>query len=115
MVVRQRPRDAWRTRFDEVARPAAASRPARTRMAAVDALDVEADAIDDPHRAIDWLSTFPQVAPRRARRAAVRFQDAAPDARAVVYAGIQAEPARRPGGGPPRRRRDRTSGSWPGP
>ena len=48
--------------------------------------------IEDPHRAIDWLSTFPQVVLVAARRAAVRFQDAARDARAVVYAGIQADP-----------------------
>jgi hypothetical protein len=30
-------------------------------MVAVDTLEREADAIDDPHRAIDWLSTFPQL------------------------------------------------------
>ena len=60
--------------------------------AALAALAAEVAAIDDPHRAIDWLSTFPQVVLDRPRRAAVRFQDAAPDARAVVYAGIQAEP-----------------------
>ena len=29
--------------------------------AAVAALVAEAEAIDDAHRAIDWLSTFPQV------------------------------------------------------
>jgi hypothetical protein len=29
--------------------------------AAVDAAIAEIDAIADPHRAIDWLSTFPQV------------------------------------------------------
>jgi hypothetical protein len=28
---------------------------------AVAALSSEVAAIDDPHRAIDWLSTFPQV------------------------------------------------------
>jgi hypothetical protein len=28
---------------------------------AVAALVAEAEAIDDPHRAIDWVSTFPQV------------------------------------------------------
>ena len=48
--------------------------------------------ISDPHRAIDWLSTFPQVVLARPRRDAVRFQDAAQDGRAVVYAGIQADP-----------------------
>jgi hypothetical protein len=30
--------------------------------AAIDALVAEAARIDDPHRAIDWLSTLPQVA-----------------------------------------------------
>ena len=30
--------------------------------AAMEALVAEAAAIDDPHRAIDWLSTLPQVA-----------------------------------------------------
>jgi len=29
--------------------------------AAIDALVAEAARIDDPHRAIDWLSTLPQV------------------------------------------------------
>jgi hypothetical protein len=29
--------------------------------AAIGLLSAEAAAIDDPHRAIDWLSTFPQV------------------------------------------------------
>ena len=48
--------------------------------------------ITDPHRAIDWLSTFPQVVLVALGRAVVRFQDAARDARAVVYAGVQADP-----------------------
>ncbi len=30
--------------------------------AAIDRLIDEADRITDPHRAIDWMSTFPQVA-----------------------------------------------------
>ena len=30
--------------------------------AAIEALEAEAAAISDPHRAIDWLSTLPQVA-----------------------------------------------------
>jgi hypothetical protein len=29
--------------------------------AAIPALVAEVAALDDPHRAIDWLSTFPQV------------------------------------------------------
>ncbi len=53
--------DAWRARMLEVgdARGGEAARPAVA--AAVAALSTEAAAIDDPHRAIDWLSTFPQV------------------------------------------------------
>lgn len=46
----------------------------------------------DPHRAIDWLSDVPAGGARGAGGEAVRFQDAAKDARAVVYAGIQADP-----------------------
>lgn len=30
--------------------------------AAIEALEAEAAAISDPHRAIDWMSTLPQVA-----------------------------------------------------
>jgi hypothetical protein len=42
---------------------AQADRPADVpTRAALAALVDEADAITDPHRAIDWLSTFPQVA-----------------------------------------------------
>ena len=62
-----------------------------TRPAVARVVD-EAALIDDPHRAIDWLSTLPQVVLIALGRAAVRFQDASPDARAVVYAGIQADP-----------------------
>lgn len=53
--------DAWRERLADVA-DARAGEPAGPGVAeAVAALSVEAGAIDDPHRAIDWLSTFPQV------------------------------------------------------
>ena len=52
---------AWGERFDEVV-GARGHEPVSDGVAAgVDALVAEADAIDDPHRAIDWLSTFPQV------------------------------------------------------
>ena len=52
---------AWTERMDAVAaeRGHEAARDGVTE--AVDALAAEAAAIDDPHRAIDWLSTFPQV------------------------------------------------------
>ncbi len=52
---------AWRARFDEVDTARGADPAGPELMAAVDALGREADAIDDPHRAIDWLSTFPQL------------------------------------------------------
>jgi hypothetical protein len=52
---------AWRDRIDEVA-AARGAEAARDRLAAaVAALVDEARSVDDPHRAIDWLSTFPQV------------------------------------------------------
>ena len=97
--------------------------------AAVDEAIAEIGLITDPHRAIDWLSTFPHVVaialggdvdeeaepaaegadadetgPNRPSRTTtrpsalllavppMRFQDAARDARTVVYAGIQADP-----------------------
>ena len=53
--------DAWRDRMAEVA-DARGNEPAGAGVAeAVAALSAEVAAIDDPHRAIDWLSTFPQV------------------------------------------------------
>ena len=53
--------DAWRERLAEVA-DARGDEPAAPGVAeAVAMLSAEAAAIDDPHRAIDWLSTFPQV------------------------------------------------------
>ena len=53
--------DAWRARLADVA-DARGDGPAGSGVAdAVAALSAEARAIDDPHRAIDWLSTFPQV------------------------------------------------------
>ena len=64
---------------------------------AIERAIAEIGRITDPHRAIDWLSTFPQVVLIAAGRAAVRFQDAAKDARTVVYAGIQADPVVAPG------------------
>ena len=53
--------EAWRERLDEVAAdrgPVVAS-PAIS--GAVDRAVAEIGLIGDPHRAIDWLSTFPQV------------------------------------------------------
>ncbi len=52
---------AWRTRLGEVA-TARGDEPAGAPVAlAVDLVIEEIARIADPHRAIDWLSTFPQV------------------------------------------------------
>jgi hypothetical protein len=53
--------DAWRTRLDAVAQARGAERLSSAGGAAVLRVCVEAGLIEDPHRAIDWLSTFPQV------------------------------------------------------
>jgi hypothetical protein len=51
----------WKGRLIAVGN-ARRSEPARPDIeAAVDAVCAEAARIDDPHRAIDWLSTLPQV------------------------------------------------------
>jgi hypothetical protein len=52
---------AWRDRFDEVAAVDGRAFVGPGVLLAVATLDAEAASIDDPHRAIDWLSTFPQV------------------------------------------------------
>ena len=74
--------------------PAAPTGPAAVGVA-VDEAIAETRPIRDPYRAIDWLSTFPQVvliAMGRAGGQRVEVPDAARDGRAVVYAAIQAEP-----------------------
>ena len=53
---------AWRDRL-ELAAESVTSGPLDPAVdAAVERLIDEVDRITDPHRAIDWLSTFPQVA-----------------------------------------------------
>ena len=52
---------AWTERMDAVADARGALPAAAGIPEAVAALAAEAAAIDDAHRAIDWLSTFPQV------------------------------------------------------
>jgi hypothetical protein len=55
-------RQAWTDRLDEVASGPHGAQPASP--AVVEAIQLaidEAGRIADPHRAIDWLSTFPQV------------------------------------------------------
>jgi hypothetical protein len=52
---------AWRERFREV-EAARGDEPATAHaVAAVERAITETELIEDPHRAIDWLSTFPQV------------------------------------------------------
>jgi hypothetical protein len=53
--------DAWRDRLDVVAAGRSDEALLPERGAAVQRVCVEAELIEDPHRAIDWLSTFPQV------------------------------------------------------
>ena len=53
---------AWTARLDEVALARGAEPLASGIADAVAALTAELAEIDDPHRAIDWLSTAPQVA-----------------------------------------------------
>lgn len=52
---------AWRSRLEEVAGARAGEAVDHAADAAIDAAIDEVDRIEDPHRAIDWLSTFPQV------------------------------------------------------
>lgn len=53
--------DAWRTRFDLVVDHRGGAVATEEASEAVDRAIDEIGRIDDPHRAIDWLSTFPQV------------------------------------------------------
>jgi hypothetical protein len=52
---------AWRARLEAVANGRAGQPLDEASDAAIDAAIDEAARIEDPHRAIDWLSTFPQV------------------------------------------------------
>jgi hypothetical protein len=52
---------AWRERLLEVDRERGDAPATEAESRAVDAAIAEIGAIEDPHRAIDWLSTFPQV------------------------------------------------------
>lgn len=53
--------EAWRERFDDVGAARGSELVDDDVVAAIDAAIDETSRIDDPHRAIDWLSTFPQV------------------------------------------------------
>lgn len=54
--------DAWRTRLEAVEDARGEEELAAARGVAVARVVDEAGRIADPHRAIDWLSTLPQVA-----------------------------------------------------
>jgi hypothetical protein len=53
--------DVWRTRLDEVAAHHGETDAPDEVSLAIDLAIDEIRRIEDPHRAIDWLSTFPQV------------------------------------------------------
>ena len=53
--------EAWRSRLSDVADDRAGEPLSEPAATAVVRTCAEAEAIEDPHRAIDWLSTFPQV------------------------------------------------------
>jgi hypothetical protein len=52
----------WGARLAAVTQARGAEAAPAGSEAAIDALEAEATAITDPHRAIDWMSTLPQVA-----------------------------------------------------
>ena len=52
---------AWRSRLEDVVAARGDEALAEAWAAAVDRAIDEVELISDPHRAIDWLSTFPQV------------------------------------------------------
>ena len=53
--------DAGRTRVDEVAARHGDDDASDETSQAIDQAIDEIQRIEDPHRAIDWLSTFPQI------------------------------------------------------
>ena len=53
--------EAWGARLDAVGAARGAERLDRAIVTALDTAIAEVMSITDPHRAIDWLSTFPQV------------------------------------------------------
>jgi len=52
---------AWRERLEAVAAERGSEPTTASEEAAIDRAVDEVGRIGDPHRAIDWLSTFPQV------------------------------------------------------
>jgi hypothetical protein len=54
-------RTVWGARLSTVTAPRAAEAADPSLVAAIDALAALVAGVTDPHRAIDWLSTFPQA------------------------------------------------------
>ncbi len=52
----------WRARLVAVGEARGSERAPEGTETAIDTLAAEAGLISDPHRAIDWLSTLPQIA-----------------------------------------------------
>jgi hypothetical protein len=52
---------AWRDRLTEVAAAGRGQPVDVAQAAAIERVIAETRLISDPHRAIDWLSTFPQI------------------------------------------------------
>jgi len=52
---------SWTDRLERISADRAGADATAAQVAAVDQAVAEIAAISDPHRAIDWLSTFPQV------------------------------------------------------
>jgi hypothetical protein len=53
--------EAWRGRLERVIAERGAEQADPAARAAIERVIEEVGGIKDPHRAIDWLSTFPQV------------------------------------------------------
>lgn len=54
-------RTVYRSRFAQLTASRGTERAAEVTVAAVEVASAEAGLIVEPHRAIDWLSTLPQV------------------------------------------------------
>ncbi len=52
---------AWQARLNAVAAEAPDASVPDTALAAIERATDEIALVEDPHRAIDWLSTFPQI------------------------------------------------------
>ena len=83
---------AWRERIDGVASARGDEPASPATVTAVDRLIDEVGRITRSASSHRLAVDVPPGGAHRARGAAMRFQDAVKDARAVVYAGIQADP-----------------------